>query len=103
MANNRQILIRELPEGSLEERHFEMRDAPMETKDYSDAHTFCLEPQWRSRALAELIANPPMIEFLEAEGLEVIPCPFRNNYKFGGSFHCATVDIRRRGVLESYF
>ena len=43
----------------------EMRDAPMETKDYSDAHTFHLEPQWRSRALAELIANPPMIEFLE--------------------------------------
>ena len=29
MANNRQILIRELPEGSLEERHFEMRDAPI--------------------------------------------------------------------------
>ena len=26
---------------------------------------FALEPQWRSRALAELIAHPPMIEFLE--------------------------------------
>ena len=43
----------------------EMADAPMQTKDYSDAQTFCLEPQWRSRALAELIAHPPMIEFLE--------------------------------------
>ena len=44
----------------------EMADAPMQTKDYSDAQTYFLEPQWRSRALAELIANPPMIEFLEA-------------------------------------
>jgi len=26
------------------------------------------------------------------------------NYKpFGGSFHCATLDIRRRGTLQSYF
>jgi hypothetical protein len=44
----------------------EMADAPMETKDYSDAQTFCLEPQWRSRALAESIANPAVVEFLEA-------------------------------------
>lgn len=43
----------------------EMADAPMQTKDYSDAQTYCLEPQWRSRALAELIAHPPVIEFLE--------------------------------------
>ena len=43
----------------------EMADAPMQTKDYSDAQTYCLEPQWRSEAVAKLIALPPMIEFLE--------------------------------------
>jgi glycine amidinotransferase len=45
----------------------------------------------------------PFQQFLRAEGFEVIPCPFRNNYRFGGSFHCATVDVRRRGELADYF
>jgi glycine amidinotransferase len=36
-------------------------------------------------------------------GLKPIPCPFRNFNTFGGSFHCATLDIRRRGTLQSYF
>lgn len=35
-------------------------------------------------------------------GFEVIPVPFRNFMPFGGSFHCATVDIRRQGHLQSY-
>ena len=36
-------------------------------------------------------------------GLKPIPCPFSNYYPFGGSFHCATLDVRRRGELNSYF
>ncbi|ARN83252.1 amidinotransferase [Methylocystis bryophila] len=36
-------------------------------------------------------------------GLEPIPCPFLHYAPFGGSFHCATLDVRRRGRLESYF
>ena len=44
----------------------EMADAPMQTKDYSDAQTYHQEPQWRSRALAETIANPHVIQFLQA-------------------------------------
>jgi glycine amidinotransferase len=36
-------------------------------------------------------------------GFQPIPCPFLNYAPFGGSFHCATLDIRRRGELESYF
>jgi NADPH-dependent curcumin reductase CurA len=31
MAKNRQILVKELPEGPLEERHFELREAPIPT------------------------------------------------------------------------
>lgn len=45
----------------------------------------------------------PLIKLLESHGLNVIPIPFRNFYPFGGSMHCATTDIRRRGKLESYF
>ena len=43
----------------------EMKDAPMQTKDYSKCQTFHLEPQWYSNTVASLIANPPVIEFLE--------------------------------------
>ncbi len=36
-------------------------------------------------------------------GLEPIPCEFLHYAAFGGAFHCATLDIRRRGGLQSYF
>jgi len=45
----------------------------------------------------------PLIRALEKWGIEPIPIPFRNFYPFGGSIHCATTDIRRRGTLQSYF
>jgi glycine amidinotransferase len=48
-------------------------------------------------------AEAPMIELLRSLGCEVIPCPFDRVYPFGGGFHCCTVDIRRDGVLKSYF
>lgn len=44
-----------------------------------------------------------IIKALKTFGLKPIPCPFVNFNTFGGSFHCATLDIRRRGVLQSYF
>ena len=40
---------------------------------------------------------------LEKWGFEPIPCEFLHYAAFGGAFHCATLDIRRRGTLESYF
>jgi len=44
-----------------------------------------------------------LIRALASWGFEPIPCPFLNYAPFGGSFHCATLDIRRRGELQSYF
>ncbi|MFF0106381.1 amidinotransferase [Streptomyces hirsutus] len=44
-----------------------------------------------------------MLRALEAWGFEPIPCDLLHYAPFGGSFHCATLDIRRRGTLESYF
>ncbi len=45
----------------------------------------------------------PLIDALTKWGFEPIPIPFRNFYPFGGSVHCATLDVRRKGTLESYF
>ncbi|OCQ54242.1 Inosamine-phosphate amidinotransferase 1 [Photorhabdus australis subsp. thailandensis] len=47
--------------------------------------------------------DEPMIAAMKRWGFTPIPCNFRNFNSFGGSFHCATVDVRRRGSLQSYF
>jgi glycine amidinotransferase len=44
-----------------------------------------------------------MIRALENWGFEPVPCSFLHYAPFGGSFHCATLDVRRRGTLQSYF
>ncbi|WP_418960782.1 amidinotransferase [Streptomyces tritici] len=43
-----------------------------------------------------------MLRALERWGFEPIPCDLMHYAPFGGSFHCATLDIRRRGELQSY-
>lgn len=48
-------------------------------------------------------AEEPLIQVLKANGFQPICCSFRNFNTFGGAFHCATLDIRRRGTLNSYF
>ena len=40
---------------------------------------------------------------LKGAGFDPIPVAFRNYYPFGGGLHCATLDVRRRGTLKSYF
>lgn len=45
----------------------------------------------------------PMFSALKNWGFKPISCPFEHYYPFWGSFHCATLDIRRRGELKSYF
>ncbi|HEX2188053.1 MAG TPA: hypothetical protein VHG51_04110 [Longimicrobiaceae bacterium] len=43
------------------------------------------------------------IRALKQWGFKPIPCAFECYYPFMGSFHCATLDVRRRGELRSYF
>jgi len=40
----------------------------------------------------------PLIRCLRAWGFEPVPCAFRSFNRLGGSFHCATLDVRRRGT-----
>jgi glycine amidinotransferase len=44
-----------------------------------------------------------MMRALTDWGFETVPCEFLYYAAFGGAFHCATLDIRRRGTLQSYF
>jgi len=44
-----------------------------------------------------------LIRTLKGWGFEPIPCSFYDFETIGGGFHCASVDIRRRGALQSYF
>lgn len=48
-------------------------------------------------------SQEPLIRALKDWGFKPIPCAFEDYYPFVGAFHCATLDIRRRGTLESYF
>ncbi len=43
------------------------------------------------------------IEAFRSWGFTPLPCEFAHFYQLGGSFHCATLDVRRRGELRSYF
>jgi glycine amidinotransferase len=43
-----------------------------------------------------------MIRALREWGFRPIPCAFTSYGPYGGAFHCATLDIRRRGTLQSY-
>jgi glycine amidinotransferase len=44
-----------------------------------------------------------LIKALKNWGFIPIPCAFLSYGPFGGSFHCAALDVRRRGNLQSYF
>lgn len=44
-----------------------------------------------------------LIKAFKDWGFDPIDIPFLAYGPFGGAFHCATLDIRRRGTLESYF
>jgi glycine amidinotransferase len=48
-------------------------------------------------------SDEPMIARFKKWGFKPVLCNFRNFNAFGGSFHCATLDVRRRGTLQSYF
>ncbi len=44
-----------------------------------------------------------LIKLIEGRGIDVLPLKLRHARMMGGGFHCITLDIRRRGRLESYF
>jgi glycine amidinotransferase len=88
---------------------WEVLVAPEPTK--SEDHALYFSSDWltmnflsvdEKRVIVEE-QEQPLIDALKGWGFEPIPIPFRNFYPFGGSVHCATLDVRRRGTLQSYF
>jgi len=76
-----------------------------------DSHPLYMTSKWinmnilmldEERVIVER-QDEPMIKAMKKFGFTPIPCNFRNFNSFGGSFHCATLDVRRRGTLQSYF
>ncbi len=75
------------------------------------SHTLYMTSRWinmnvimldEERVIVER-QDEPMIDAMRRWGFTPIPCNFRSFNSFGGSFHCATLDVRRRGELQSYF
>ncbi|GGZ96503.1 amidinotransferase [Streptomyces bluensis] len=90
-------------------KDWEVRTAPQPV--IPDGHPLYMTSKWinmnvlmidEERMVVEA-QDEPMRRLAESWGMAAIPCPFRNFNSFGGSFHCATVDVRRRGELRSYF
>jgi glycine amidinotransferase len=91
---------------------FEKWDAlPAPPSTIPGSHTLYMTSSWinmnvlsldEERVIVER-SELPMIAALERWGFTPVPCSFRNFNTFGGSFHCASLDVRRRGGLESYF
>jgi glycine amidinotransferase len=53
-----------------------------------------------------MIVERGEVDFMRAArrwGFEPIPVGFHSFNQFGGGAHCATLDVRRRGDLQSYF
>ncbi len=76
-----------------------------------DEHTLYMTSKWinmnilmldEKRVVVER-QDEPMISLLKKSGFTPILCNFRHFNSFGGSFHCATLDVRRKGELQSYF
>lgn len=76
-----------------------------------DSHPLYMTSKWINMNIFMLDKERVIVEKQEESltralkewGFKPIACNFRDFNTFGGSFHCATLDIRRRGALESYF
>ena len=94
------VLPDALDAAHMERINQEMADAPMGTKDYSDCQTFHREPQWYSPAVAELLANPPVVELLEAHKLSSLPVVSFEGRLRGTILHDALVEAAQQEASE---
>jgi len=88
---------------------WEVRRAP--SPAIPESHPMYMSSRWMNMNVLMLdpervvveAQDEPMRDAMRAWGFDVLSCPFRNFNSFGGSFHCATLDVRRSGTLQSYF
>ncbi len=83
---------------------------PPEYAEDSHMQTPYFSSQWLSMNVLSLDSKRvfvdaqqrTLIRLLRSNGFEPIPLAFDAVGAFGGSFHCVTLDVRRRGELASY-
>ncbi|KAF4681554.1 hypothetical protein FOZ60_011964 [Perkinsus olseni] len=86
-------------------------DVPMwnGTKEHP---VFCQSSRWLSMNVFSITPDKicveddeqDLIRLLEGEhGFDVLGIPYRGVFEFGGSLHCSTWDVRRRGGKRDYF
>jgi glycine amidinotransferase len=90
---------------------WKMVDVPFYSEEQE--HPICCQSsRWLSMNVFSISPNKivveagekKLIQFLEMEhGFDVLAIPYRGVFEFGGSLHCSTWDIRRRGDKKSYF
>jgi N-dimethylarginine dimethylaminohydrolase len=86
---------------------------PMENTDTHDADYLSrsIGSKWIDMNLFSISPNlvvvdrdqKALIKLLERHGIDVIPLKLRHSRMMGGGFHCTTLDIRRKGTMQSYF
>ncbi|WP_118988092.1 amidinotransferase [Photorhabdus sp. CRCIA-P01] len=89
-------------------RDWEILTPPPST--LNDAHPLFMTSKWIHTNVLMLDEKTVIVEqdeeFLKAAfrkwGFKTILCPFKHFQTFGGSFHCATLDVKRSGSLKSY-
>lgn len=87
-------------------RDWEVRTAPYPAPR-TDGSRLCMSSAWISMNVLSLADRRVVVEAQEDEliaalrawSFEPIPCRFRHFQTLGGSFHCATLDVRRRGPV----
>jgi glycine amidinotransferase len=67
--------------------------------DWISLNVFMLDP----KRVVVSAQQPSLIRAFESWGFTPVPTPFLHYKMFGAGLHCATLDVRRRGTLESYF
>ena len=90
---------------------WELVDGPQPISTNEQMPRYCQSSKWLSLNVLSLSPTTviceererPLHDLLERLGFEVLTIPFRNVYEFGGSLHCATWDVRRRGACEDLF
>jgi glycine amidinotransferase len=89
-------------------RNWELRPAPL--PQIPPDHLMVMSSRWVSMNIFSLNEQTVFVESEETDlqamlrhwGFDVIPLPFRHFNSLGGSFHCATLDVRRRGTRQTY-
>ncbi|XP_013404617.1 glycine amidinotransferase, mitochondrial [Lingula anatina] len=76
-----------------------------------DDHPLWMSSKWLSMNVLMLDPKRVLVEkhetttqkMFEKLGIECVPVSIRHANSLGGGFHCWTCDVRREGILESYF